>query len=116
MIQLFLMEIYTEEESDDNVGTVTFLAFQLCQCHLVVFLWIAYVCEYSPSVMKMEKGKEEKLLIIIYLIKFFLFLLMLPGMAFILYILIGKYFCSVFAAAFFYITSLLEYNCFTVVC
>lgn len=95
MIQLCLMEIYTEEKSDDSVGTMTFLASQLCQCHLVVFLWIAYLCEYSPSVMKMEKGKEEKILIIIYLIKFFLFLLILPGMEFILYILIGKYFCSV---------------------
>ena len=81
------------------MGTMTFLAFQLCPCHLVLFLWIAYRNEYSPSVMKQERGREEKHSYCL-LFKFFLFSLILLDMEFLLYILIGKYFCRVFAAAF----------------
>lgn len=98
-IQLFLTEIDTEEGSDDSVGTMTFLALQLGQCHWVLFLWIAYVNEYSPSVLKQERGREEKHSYCL-LFKFFLFSLILLDMEFLLYILIGKYFCRVFAAAF----------------
>lgn len=63
-LQLFLTEIYTEEGSEDSMGTMTFLALQLGQCHWVLFLWIAYVNEYSPSVLKQERGREEKTLLL----------------------------------------------------
>lgn len=57
---LFIMETYTEEEIHDNVRTMTFLAFQLCQHLLVVLLWMAYVCVHELTLCYKMKWGENK--------------------------------------------------------
>ena len=52
----FIMETYTEEEIYDNLQTMTFLAFQLCHCLLVVFLWMACVCARELTFCCKMKG------------------------------------------------------------